>query len=108
LDVFFCYWEKLVNGTTKKKTLLNFSSLFFLLFFFFFSYHDYSLACICALNGNLECLKILQKYKVNLDKCGTAKGETPIFLACFGGFLNIVKFLIKQKVNVNIKNNEVN
>ena len=62
---------------------------------------------ISARNGNLESVKILFRYKADIEARGTVKvdnevieGCTPLWVAAATGHLDVVKLLIKQNADV--------
>ena len=62
---------------------------------------------IAARNGNLDSVKILLRYKADMEARGTlkfesqvCKGCTPLWAAAASGHLNIVKLLIERNADV--------
>ena len=62
---------------------------------------------IAALNGNLDSVKMLLKYKAHIEARGTVKvddqvfeGCTPLWAAAATGYLDVVKLLIEENADV--------
>lgn len=53
----------------------------------------------CALHNNVEALKILQNYNVNLESL-TPSSKTPLSIATIAGATEVVDYLIHQGVNL--------
>ena len=65
---------------------------------------------IAARNGNLASVKMLLRYKADMEARGTVKvddqvigGCTPLWAAAASGHLDIVKILIERNANVNVR-----
>ena len=59
-----------------------------------------------ASEGNLEqVIKFIEKIGVDIDT-KDKEGNTPLYYAVKNGQVEIVKYLISKKANINIKNNE--
>ena len=63
-------------------------------------------------NGNLECVKILLKYKAEIEErgdyvCGYYPCCTPLFVAAANGDVNILSFLVKSGADVNARSGDV-
>jgi len=61
-----------------------------------------SLLMLASYNGNYETCKMLISYKARLNQ-RNQRGQTPLEGVCFKGYLNIVKLLVENKVEVNSK-----
>ncbi len=61
-----------------------------------------SLLILASYNGNYETCKMLISYKARLNQ-RNQRGQTPLEGVCFKGYLNIVKLLVENKVEVNSK-----
>ena len=66
----------------------------------------YSAAHSASALGNLQILKFLVKYKIDLELQNSSDGRYCIHWACQELHINIIKYLINQKVNINVKDNE--
>ena len=63
-------------------------------------------------NGNLECVKILLKYKAEIEERGDyIRGYypccTPLFVAAANGDVDILSFLVKSGADVNARSGDV-
>ena len=63
-------------------------------------------------NGNLECVKILLKYKAEIEERGDyIDGDypccTPLFVAAANGDVNIFSFLVESGADVNARSGDV-
>ena len=63
-------------------------------------------------NGNLECVKILLKYKAEIEERGDYIGGyypccTPLFVAAANGDVDILSFLVKSGADVNARSGDV-
>jgi len=65
---------------------------------------------IAAYNGNLNAVKILLRYKADIEARGTVKirhevveGCTPLWAAAVAGHLDVVKMLIERNAEVNAR-----
>ena len=63
-------------------------------------------AYMAAYCGNLDALKILIEKDGDLIDLKGLKGETPLIAASILGNVDVVKYLVEEKANANLKDNE--
>lgn len=90
-----------VNNTKGTKTLLENKANPNLAF----KSGDIPLNIACNI-GNMEIIKALIEHKSNIDNGCYSKGNQPMHNAFFSAQIEVIKFLMEQKVSVNVKNKE--
>ncbi|XP_066936826.1 serine/threonine-protein phosphatase 6 regulatory ankyrin repeat subunit C-like [Clytia hemisphaerica] len=56
--------------------------------------------------GHLGIVNLLLKKGANADLCCTKKNRIPLHVACFSGFVNVIKFLAKKTSDVNLPDSQ--
>ena len=60
---------------------------------------------VATVNGNLDCVKVLLKYKGDIesrcDGCGSYHSYTPLLIAAFNGYFDVLSCLVESRANVN-------
>ena len=58
---------------------------------------------VAAENGNIDCVKIILKYKADIESGGddNPKGYTPLFMAAANGHVDVLSYLVENGADVN-------
>ena len=67
---------------------------------------------VATVNGNLDCVKVLLKYKGDIesrnDGCGSYHSYTPLLIAAFNGYFDVLSCLVENGADVNKCRDDIN